>query len=176
MKKILFLVLLCFITGNINAQKIISFSALQYTESGIGTSLNYEKILDKDGYVSFYCPLTFTQRTRTEYSGAYHFYLMPGLKLYPTGQGKSKWAIGPNLVLSKGKDYKDIYPFESIKDHTQVGVLVNNSLNMVVNEHVYLGLEMGYGFTYYNMLGNEKQGIGGLTQGNFKLGWRYTKK
>ena len=104
---------------------------------------------------------------------------MPGIKIYPTGcYGMAKYAIGPSLVIADGRrtnSYYDpyYYSFTSTEDHFVLGMMINQSLNISPTPHLYLGTEMGLGFSYINNVGGVAQGTEALFQFNFKIGYRF---
>lgn len=173
--------------------RIVTFSPLQFTENGFGLSVGYEKVLDKAGYISATIPFVATfnlnNGTYQDNYGTTHnghsdvmLYLMPGLKIYPGGSHSVvNYAIGPSLVMGTGEKSNAVYanyPNYGIisydtKDHQELGMIVNNSLNINPSEHIYLGLEFGFGFTYFSRVGGLNDGTKGLVQGAFKLGYRF---
>ena len=171
---------------------ILSISPMQFTENGVGFSFSYEKGIDRDGIISFNLPLisTFNLNNNPEKGGKQDamFYFSPGLKFYPTGSyGKSKYAIGPSLVIGAGEKtstatnttfdpnnqtytYTNYY---TTKSKFLLGIMVDNSLNLNPTPHFYLGLNFGFGFTYINTLNGINQGVNGTVQGGFKIGYRF---
>jgi hypothetical protein len=109
------------------------------------------------------------------------FYLMPGIKIYPTGGfGKVKYAIGPSLVVADGTKTGEIYdPYYGgtnqfiSEDHFMLGMMVNQSVNINPTPRLYLGSEFGFGFTYINSLAGINQTTAGLVQFSFKVGYRF---
>ncbi len=164
---------------------IYSLSPMQFTENGVGLSIAYEKILDKEGVVAFYMPLAATFNLNSSADNKEHqdamFYLMPGIKFYPTSQyGKTKYAIGPSMIFGLGQKttVSTNYSQSSVtydyltRDKVMLGILVNNSVNINATQHFYLGFDFGFGFTYINKLNGENQGVNGTVQGNFRIGYR----
>jgi hypothetical protein len=170
---------------------IVTLAPLQFSENGLGFSVGYERALDRNGIVAFYIPVIGTYNLN---SGTYYdpvtgtnmnghqdamYYAMPGIKLYPTGSfGYVKYAIGPSLVLAAGEKSSTHYdpygnPSYLTQSHTILGVVINNSLNINPSEHVYLGLEIGLGFTYLNRVNGLNQDTNGIAQGGFKIGYRF---
>src|ERR1035437_299617 len=92
---------------------ILALSPLQFTENGIaGVSISYEHAIDNRSIVAFYIPaivefnLSNTQNTaNTNNNSDPMFYIMPGIKIYPTGafSPMTKYAIGPSLVIADGQ-------------------------------------------------------------------------
>lgn len=167
---------------------IYSISPIQFTENGFGVAVSYEKAIDKTGIVSFILPVmaTFNLNNHEETIYDKHqdamFYFSPGLKFYPTSMfGKVKYAIGPSLVVGAGEKtrggeyyygYNPSYDPYYTQTKFMLGILVNNSLNFNPSEHLYMGMDLGFGFTYINRLGGINQGISGMVQGGFKIGYR----
>ena len=112
------------------------------------------------------------------------YYIMPGLKFYPTtGYGTVRYAIGPSAVIGSGTktySYTTYDPinggytnYSSDQTHFVFGLIVNNSLNINPTPHLYIGGELGLGFTYIDRIGGVGQGVNVLAQGNFKIGYRF---
>ncbi len=193
-----------------NRLTTIAIAPLQFTENGVGLGLSYERALDRNGIISAYMPAiaTFNMNHHNDryYNGYYNdpyyygnptpsymVYLMPGVKFYPTGMGKVKYAVGPNAVIGMGQrttryDYP-VYPYttssyynpgyitympsEVIENRLLLGMMVNNSLNIMATNHLYIGAELGLGFTYYDKVGKYNEGVNFLAQGAFKMGYTF---
>ncbi len=170
------------------AKSVLSLAPVQLSENGVaGVGVSYERTLDKEGIISFYVPATVVLNTNSEQrlgSGAHYsdpmVYVMPGIKLYPTGnQGLTKYAIGPSLVFAKGnRTEADNNPFGYnqtyiTRDHTIIGMMVNQSININPTPHLYIGSEFGFGYSYMNRLDGINQNTTGLVQFSFKIGYRY---
>jgi hypothetical protein len=178
----------------------LTISPFQYTESGVGVGLSYERALDHEGYLSVYVPViaAFKLRTNNSYDSYYYgnnynptnymFYVNPGVKFYPTGMGRCKYAVGPNAVIGYGQRnlYNNYYyntydpysqtsyvPYGGTYDRWILGMMINNSLNINATPHLYVGAEMGFGFTYFDRIGGINYGVKFLTQGAFKIGYTF---
>jgi hypothetical protein len=170
----------------------IGLAPIQFTENGVaGVSISYEYSIDPDGFVAFYIPAILEFNTSNNNNNNYYggtnassndpmFYLMPGIKIYPTGTyGIAKYAIGPNLVIADGRktSYYDPYyggvVYNSTQDHFVLGMMVNQSLNICPTPHLYLGTELGMGFSYLNRIGGINDGTEFLIQFNFKVGYKF---
>ncbi len=180
----------------------LAISPLQYTENGVGLGLSYEHALDHEGIISLYVPAMATFHLKRQYEDPYYyntttypynsntnnnaslmFYVMPGVKFYPTGMGRVKYAVGPNAVIGVGQkaEYNTMYdPYYGSNGYTYgvynrflLGMMVNNSLNINATPHLYVGAEMGFGFTYYDKVGSYNRGVTFLTQGAFKMGYTF---
>src|SRR5262249_459470 len=107
------------------------------------------------------------------------YYIMPGIKLYPTGNnGYVKYSVGPSIVWGTGEKSSANYdPYGNgvykTETHTVLGMIVNNTLNINPTQHIFLALEFGFGFTYLDQVGGLNQSTAGLVQGGFKMGYRF---
>ncbi len=171
---------------------VISLSPMQFSENGLGLGLSYERALDKKGVIAFYLPAAFTLNMNSTYYDPVNgrttnghqdamFYAMPGIKVYPTGSfGTVRYAVGPSLVVATGEKssshydpysgYPSVYRTQS---HFMLGIIVNNSLNINPSPHVYLGLEIGLGFSYMNQIGGLNSNTAFIAQGGFRIGYRF---
>jgi hypothetical protein len=173
-----------------NNPHLLTFSMFQFTENGVGFGLGYEKILEKRGYFAFTLPFVsvFNLSSQDQVNHGYSdpmFYIMPGFKYYTNSCfGNSSFAFGPNFVLAAGSktrsttNYSSTYPYVSsttynVTDHDLFGIIFNCSGNFNAGGRIVLGLEFGAGFNYINEIGGVNQGLSGLVQGGFKMGFRY---
>lgn len=175
---------------------VIAFAPLQVNNGGVGLGLSYERLLDKKGVIAFYLPVTVSFRGEelymgngTQYEEIYSYFFMPGVKIYPTGgKGIVRYGVGPSLVFAFDKDYQNdlIYHNGTVvgqdigyRDRFIFGIMINNSINVNPTEHLYLGLEMGLGFSYYERIDGVSStstvGPDGepLVQFGFKAGYRF---
>jgi hypothetical protein len=167
------------------SRDVISFAPFQFTENGVGTGLSWEHTLDREGYLAFELPVvvTLNPNNSANNSGAGNdamFYAMPGLKLYPTGLGRVKYAVGPNFVIATGQKSTQVFPYiyssspyYENQSHSLFGMIINNSLNLNPTARLHVGLDLGMGFTYVNKIGGVSQGMAFLIQGGFKIGYRF---
>jgi hypothetical protein len=166
--------------------KIIAFAPIQFTENGlVGFSASYEKAIDKNDIVSFYMPVIL--EFSSGHSGIYGdpnnpdpmFYVMPGIKLYPTGgYGLAKYGVGPSLVVADGqKTVESTDNFGNntftVQSHFLIGMMINQSININPTPHLYIGSELGLGFTYIDHEGSANINTQPLVQFCFKIGYRY---
>ncbi len=175
-----------------NSLTTIALSPFQYSENGVGVGLSYERALDRDGYISAYVPFIATfnmedNNDRYNYNNENRnnimFYAMPGIKFYPTGMGRVKYAVGPSAVIGVGQKTMDDYYYDpyygygqsryDTYDRVLFGMMINNSLNIYATKRVYVGAEMGFGFTYMDIINNVNRGVTFLTQGSFKIGYSF---
>ncbi|MFI5196767.1 MAG: hypothetical protein ACHQD8_06735 [Chitinophagales bacterium] len=171
---------------------VLALAPLQFSENGLGAGLSYERAIDKNGIIAFYLPLMLTlnlsngtyydNNTGTYVNGHQDkmFYAMPGIKIYPTGcYGVVRYAIGPSLAIATGEKSSQGYTVGTgsstyqTQSHVMVGMVINNSININPSPRIYLGLELGFGFTYLNRINGLNQDTNGLAQGSFKIGYRF---
>ncbi|MBS1585899.1 MAG: hypothetical protein JSS82_10190 [Bacteroidetes bacterium] len=118
---------------------------------------------------------------------------MIGPKIYPTGcRGKVRYALAPVLTLVTGQrpaESMDNYYYAYYNNYNypyyngnyyngnvenfQFGGMLINSLNMNPSKHLYIGLELGWGFTWINRLANIDQNTRMTAQFAFRLGYRF---
>lgn len=169
---------------------IISLIPMSLT-SGIGVGLSYERAFGEENILSFYMPVTIAFGTvdpvtgpTTNNSQGPTYYIMPGLKFYPTGgKGKVRYSVGPNLAYVTGQRYVDDLIYDDFgnivgqdigwRQQSALGIMVTNGLNINPTGHLHLGLELGLGFTYFNKVNGRDTGTEGLAQFGFKIGYRF---
>lgn len=175
---------------------IIAISPIQLNE-GVGFGVSYERVIGKKGIVSFYLPATMsfvnadamasTSSATPVYSNKMYttYYIMPGVKFYPTGnRGVVRYAVGPSVALVTGKRDVNTLKYDNYGnvigqymgpvDRLTIGMMVNNSLNICPTAHLYLGLEMGLGASYIDQEGGKNTGNqNALFQFGFKMGYRF---
>lgn len=150
---------------------IVRLSPLTVMDIGVGFGLSYEKIFGQDGLVGLVLPVYLMLEDRTgngpfsSYNYNYYYddgdtryntyvYFNPGLKIYPFGQRKVTYAVGPSLMLGYGGGkqwrYDPSYVYQESVDVTKLrlGVMVNNYINFQLTKGFNLGLEGGIGVRY----------------------------
>lgn len=134
----------------ITVNPFVGYATPQLSDLGVG--LGYERFLND--YISAKLPLNFGLTTGMFQTGL-------GLKFYPAGHNRAvKYAIGPSLVYTRSSDGYIVQQFDSTNNFwfeqkvenplTQFGFVLNNSLNLTIQENIYLGVEMGLGLNYLN--------------------------
>ena len=171
-------------------KNMLNFSPFKALDSGPGIGLSYEILLDKRQYFSIILPLSLI------FPDNYNFYdnagnrssilyFSPGFKVYPFGQRKVTYAVGPNIFTAIGKS--PFYSYDPVTgSYTQsntssknfrLGVMVNNYINFQITPSFQIGLNAGIGARYID---REKQpsqtfnnGINVSGEFNFNLGFRF---
>lgn len=173
----------------------VDFSAFKALDSGPGFGISYERILDKSGYFGLLLPFTLT------IPDSYYFpvgsessdndqmyYFSPSLKIYPFGQKRVTYAVGPTLYAGVGKrwyNYTDYNPTTQVhtsrdeeRERFRMGMIVNNYVNFQITKHFQIGLNAGLGPRYID---REKfrsetfrnRGMEITGEFNFNLGFRF---
>jgi hypothetical protein len=148
---------------------IVRLAPITAMDIGVGFGVSYEKIFGDNQMVGIILPVTLlleNSNNNDVYTGAYnqdHFntyvYFTPGVKIYPFGQRKVNYSVGPNLMLGYGGGKQTQTVTNAYGAETQVsvtstrlrlGLLVNNYVNFQVSPLFNLGLEGGLGMRYYD--------------------------
>lgn len=124
--------------------------------SDVGVNLSYERISTNE-YFGFKLPVSFSLKQP-------YYYFMPALKIYPFKQGPVKFAFGPQFYFASGEyDYNLNYTFEPYysdtvlrRSRTQVGFLINTSVNFTILQNFFLGLDAGLGINYFDSNEDDK--------------------
>ncbi|KAA6438657.1 hypothetical protein FEM33_18525 [Dyadobacter flavalbus] len=174
---------------------LINFSPFKALDSGAGLGISYERIIDKQGYFGIIVPFTLvlpesysSSFTYDNRSGTEVFYFSPGLKIYPAGQRRVTYAVGPNLFTGFGHRwvYGNYYdPRTGSYTNTEgkakifrFGLMVNNYINFQITPRFQLGLNAGLGSRYienekYLNVNNRMRGIELTGEFMFNLGLRF---
>jgi len=171
------------------AYNIISFAPLQATENGWGFSLTYDRCLDKRGWVVLSIPAILTYGSSQNNSGGSTnnyvnpmFYLDPGVRIYTNlnTSKKAKFYINPCLAVASGNStsYADYWTGTSTTTHSRsmLGMIVNFGWSLNPTQHLYIGLDFGFGYTWANNLDGQSQERTGLSQVSVKIGYKFSKK
>ncbi len=176
---------------NIIAISPVQLMAMKHIDSqdnsDVGISVSYERISANE-YFGFKLPVSFSLKSP-------YYYFMPTLKIYPFKQGPVKFAFGPQFYVATGQfeysytsyDYPITQEITQKYDRTQVGFLINTSVNFTVLKNLYIGLETGLGINYYDSNADNpkinydnyyfKNGNDGnfypAVHGNFSMGYRF---
>ena len=173
----------------------VDFSAFKALDSGPGFGISYERILDKNGYFGLLLPLTLT------ISDSYYFpigsetsnneemyYFSPSLKIYPFGQKRVTYAVGPTLYAGAGRrwyNYTDYNPTTQVytsreeeRERFRMGMIVNNYVNFQITKHFQIGLNAGVGPRYidrekFQSTTYKTRGMDITGEFNFNLGFRF---
>ncbi len=180
---------------------IISLTPFTALDIGIGVGASYEKILGADQMVGIIIPVNVVFEPHenyyygggsyygnsTNYNNAY-FYFTPGIKVYPFGQRKVTYSVGPNLMIGAGSGKELRYDntgqnsYEVTVDKFRLGMLINNYLNIQFSKSFNMSMQAGLGVRYIDrdtykdyIYGNSTVSNGMNVTGQFSvsLGYRF---
>jgi hypothetical protein len=175
-------------------RSFVNFSPFKALDSGPGFGLSYEFLADKRGYFGIILPLTMTIPDSYNYvfdtntNSSEMFYFSPGLKIYPFGQKKVTYAVGPTLFTGFGNRYSSYTNYEpntgvytTIEGRSKrfrFGMLVNNYVNFQITQRFQIGLNAGIGSRYIDRettdsRTNSMTGLEVTGEFNFSLGLRF---
>lgn len=148
-------------------KNIVAFSPIQITaishvdddrNADVCLNFSYERISDNE-YFGFKIPVAFSLEDP-------YYYIMPVLKIYPFRQGVVKYAIGPQFYFATGeleRTYSSYdYPYMDTtisKKKTQVGFMINHSVNFSMMQNFYMGFELSLGINYYDSNADDEEYI-----------------
>jgi hypothetical protein len=154
-------------------------------DTDVGVGINYERILN-DGLIGIKLPFNFSLRN----PGFYYF--MPTVKLYPTRQGVVRYAVGPQFYVATGTIKHKVSNYywdgnnyiynetQYHENHTQLGFMINNSLNVTISRNLYIGMELALGIRYYDSFDEDKndnsfsnEPVSPNVQFSFSMGYRF---
>jgi hypothetical protein len=143
---------------------ILRISPITVMDLGVGFGLSYEKIFGTDQMVGLVLPVYMLLNDNNNYdpfmgssdmnSNHTYFYFNPGLKIYPFGQRRVTYAVGPSLLFGTGGGtewrYNNNTNTNEQTDITKLrmGMLVNNYVNFQITKGFNLGIELGLGALY----------------------------
>lgn len=145
---------------------IVRVSPLTVMDVGVGFGLSYEKIFGQEGMVGLVLPVYLMLEDQNNFDPFYNQYynddtrystyvfFNPGLKIYPFGQRRVTYAVGPSLLLGYGSGsewrYDNALVYQEKVDVTKlrIGMLVNNYVSFNITKGFNLGLEAGIGVRY----------------------------
>jgi hypothetical protein len=172
----------------------IDFSPFKALDSGPGFGISYERILDKRGYFGLLLPFTVTIPDSYyipsigEDADDQMYYFAPSLKVYPFGQKRVTYAVGPTLFTGLGTKWQYTSRYdpatgvttsaEEERQRFRMGLIVNNYVNFQITPHFQIGLNAGVGPRYIDRekyhsttYRNRRMEITG--EFNFNLGFRF---
>lgn len=122
-------------------------------------SFEYEHIFGDEGNISINIPGSFAIGDAEDiYGDAVEWWGGLGMKLYPTGQGKIRYFVGPEVRVISAKDYyyedyQTVYyngwaeevPYKK-EQYIHTAFLLNNGMIYEPTEHFIFSVSMGLGF------------------------------
>lgn len=175
-------------------QNMINISPFKALDSGPGFGISYERLLDKKGLFGLILPVTMAIPDNATYifdlndNGSVMYYASPGLKIYPFGQRKVTYAVGPNVFLGYGNRWDNFNSYdprtglyvneERCTNTFRMGLLVNNYINFQITPRFQISMNAGLGPRYIDQqksagLVTNNRGIQITGEFNFSLGMRF---
>jgi hypothetical protein len=175
-------------------RNFINFSPFKALDSGPGFGISYEAIVDKRGYFGVILPVSmiFPDSYFYSYDGQRNnsqmYYFSPGLKIYPFGQKKVTYAVGPTVFMGWGNrrsTYTNYEPTTGVytdeddnAKRFRLGMLVNNYVNFQITQHFQISLNAGLGSRYIDRETSKfrnysTSGMQIMGEFNFSLGLRF---
>lgn len=173
---------------------ILRFAPIAIIDIGPGFGISYEKIFG-EGSVGIIIPVhLLIENTDNWNSGSSeqqynsYVYFTPGLKVYPFGQRRVTYGVGPSLMVGYGggqewRTVNDPWSSSELTEKTvfRLGFLVNNYINFQLTQSFNLGLEAGLGMKYIDRVTyksaridiTERKGFDVTGQFQLTLGYRF---
>jgi hypothetical protein len=130
--------------NQITISPLSAYGSDQFGDLGLG--LAYERFVNEK--VAIYSPLSIGLSNEMLQAGV-------GIKLYPSGhETPVSYSIAPLFLFTTGKEeYYDYGLYDNIvapreERIYQLGFLLLNSLNITIDNDIYLGVEGGFGVNY----------------------------
>jgi hypothetical protein len=176
-------------------QNMINVSPFKALDSGPGFGISYERILDRRGYFGLLLPFTMTipdtyylsfDSSNGDRSEMYYF--SPTLKIYPFGQRRVTYALGPTIFAGVGQRWNTYTDYnqatgvyitrEEKRDRFRMGMIVNNYVNFQIMSRFQIGLNAGLGPRYidretFRSQTTRTKGFEITGEFNFNLGFRF---
>ncbi len=158
--------------------------------SAVGIGLEYEHLFGKDKMFGLSIPVTimFKQSGVPDIYGntsdmkySPYFFINPGLKVYPMGQRKVSYAVGPSFMFGYGieKEWQVLSgPVNSYtkyieRNNLRLGLIIMNYLNFQFTRNFSMSIDAGIGIRYLNHYTNPKVNDDIIPTGQFSLGFGY---
>jgi hypothetical protein len=171
----------------------INFSPFKALDSGPGFGISYEILVDESQYFGVILPFTMTFPDSYNYfdsrgNRSEMYYFSPGLKIYPFGQRKVTYAVGPHVFTGLGKDYTNSSTYDPntgvytttpvTTTNFRLGVMVNNYINFQITPRFQICLNGGLGSRYVDRKKTSFSTVndGGINitgEFNFSFGFRF---
>lgn len=175
-------------SATVASRNVLSVSPLQmseFTPTGVGAQL--EHFIGLSGKWSLYLPIayTFGKSDPCDASVRTHMlYAYPGIKFYPFGSSHTvTYAVGPSVAAGRGNTNcacvnggetgTDVNVAKEYKPITELGMLINNSINIHASERIYMGAEIGVGSSVLDIENGKNLGADLMLQMNIKVGYRF---
>ncbi len=138
-----------------------------FSDPGIG--ITYERLLDRNGHISFYIPVVLSFSSQHDFnnyvyptvSGNNRTYtsvmFIPGVKFYPAPSScRFRYSLGASFFALTGSEPYNVYDTHTGSGgsaygdwrYTVYGIMISNSLNVTVNKHLFIGFDLAGGVPF----------------------------
>lgn len=139
-------------------------------------SFEYEHVFGDEGNMSINIPFSIAIGEANDvYGDQVNWWGGLGMKLYPTGQGKIRYFVGPEVRVISAKDdrtyYYDGYNQDVEEEYIHTAFLLNNGFIYEPTENFIFSVSLGVGF----MSRDQKTGDGVLPMAtpSVRMGFRF---
>lgn len=141
---------------------VIRIAPITAMDIGYGFGISYERLFGAEKNIGVILPFSLLlEKNQGALDGMRpnnrYFYFTPGLKIYPFGQRRITYAVGPSLMFGYG-DNPDHYGYYFQNGTTgqedvhvrkfRMGIIVNNYISFQVTKALNIGFEGGIGMRY----------------------------
>ena len=138
-------------------------------------SFEYEHIMGKEGNMSINLPASVSIADMEDINGdKTNWWVGIGMKMYPTGQGKIRYFIGPEVrIISAKVEYSvwhDNYSEEFDDDLIHSAFLLNNGMIYEPTENFIFSVNLGLGFIARD---NKDSGFYPMATPSVRMGFRF---
>jgi len=138
-------------------------------------SFEYEHIMGVEGNMSINIPVSVSIDEMEDINGdRTNWWVGIGMKMYPTGQGKIRYFIGPEVrIISAVSDYTiwhESYSEEFSEDLIHSAFLLNNGMIYEPTENFIFSVNLGLGFIARD---NKDSGFYPMATPSVRMGFRF---
>ncbi len=113
-------------------------------------SFEYEHVLGDKGNIAINVPMSYSIDKQPDiYDDEVNWWVGLGMKLYPTGQGKIRYYVGPEVRVISAHETNTVYydGWSKIeeKEYMHTAFLLNNGMIYEPSEHFVFGVNLGLG-------------------------------
>ncbi len=167
---------------------IVRIAPLTAMDIGYGFGLGYERLFGKNKNIGLILPFSLLLENRSggpdgRQNNTY-FYFTPGVKIYPFGQRRITYAVGPSLMFGYGEN-PDRYGYfyqngttgqdDILLRKFRMGFMVNNYISFQITKALNIGFEGGIGMRYLDReYFNTESSFWGAERVQFRNGFNIT--
>lgn len=142
-------------------------------------SLEYEYVIGETGNMSINIPVSYAiDKMEDVYGDETTWWAGIGMKLYPTGQGKIRYFIGPEVrIMGAHNNYVDVFYYEGFTEEKPIeedlihsAFLLNNGMIYEPSESFIFSVNLGLGFVNRD---SEDSGFYPMATPSVRMGIRF---